>query len=67
MSFVVGTGRPAEVLLAEAVGADPLVVGSRARRVLRSGRGSVTQKLLAHASRPVAVLHAGVPLRPRPE
>ncbi len=62
VSFVAGTGRPAEVLLAEAVGADLLVVGSRGSGGF-SGlvMGSVTQKLLAHASCPVAVLHAGVP------
>lgn len=62
VSFVSGTGRPAEVLLAEAVGAELLVVGSRG-----SGGfagliiGSVSQKVLAHADCPVAVLHPGIP------
>lgn len=61
VSFVAGTGRPAEVLLAEAAGADLLVVGNRG-----SGGfaglivGSVTQKVLAHADCPVAVLHPGI-------
>lgn len=62
VSFVAGTGRPAEVLLAEAGGAELLVVGSRG-----SGGftglviGSVSQKVLAHASCPVAILHPGIP------
>ncbi len=62
VSFVAGTGRPAEVMLSEAVGAELLVVGSRG-----SGGfagliiGSVSQKLLAYASCPVAVLHPGIP------
>ena len=61
VSFVAGTGRPAEVLLAEAVGADLLVVGSRGSGGF-SGlvMGSVSQKVLAHASCPVAVLHSGI-------
>ena len=62
VSYVAGTGRPAEVLLAEAIGAELLVVGSRgtggfAGLVI----GSVSQKVLAHAACPVAVLHSGVP------
>lgn len=62
VSFVAGTGRPAEVLLAEAVGAELLVVGSRGSGGF-SGliMGSVSQKVLAHSSCPVAVLHPGVP------
>lgn len=62
VSFVTGTGRPAEVLLAEARGAELLVVGSRGSGGF-SGliMGSVSQKVLAHASCPVAVLHPGVP------
>lgn len=61
VSFVAGTGRPAEVLLAEAVGADLLVVGSRGSGGF-SGliMGSVSQKVLAHADCPVAVLHPGI-------
>jgi len=61
VSFVAGTGRPAEVLLAEALGADLLVVGSRGSGGF-SGlvMGSVSQKVLAHAGCPVAVLHPGV-------
>ncbi|MCW1959568.1 MAG: universal stress protein [Mycobacterium sp.] len=62
VSFVAGTGRPAEVLLSEAVGAELLVVGSRGSGGF-SGliMGSVSQKVLAHASCPVAVLHPGIP------
>jgi len=61
VTFVAGTGRPAEVLLAEAAGADLLVVGSRGSGGF-SGlvMGSVSQKVLAHASCPVAVLHSGI-------
>ncbi|MCB1266267.1 MAG: universal stress protein [Mycobacterium sp.] len=61
VSYVTGTGRPAEVLLAEAAGAELLVVGSRGSGGF-SGliMGSVTQKVLAHASCPVAVLHPGI-------
>ena len=61
VSFVAGTGRPAEVLLAEAMGAELLVVGSRGSGGF-SGlvMGSVSQKVLAHASCPVAVLHSGI-------
>ena len=61
VSFVAGTGRPAEVLLSEAVGAELLVVGSRGSGGF-SGlvMGSVSQKVLAHASCPVAVLHPGI-------
>jgi nucleotide-binding universal stress UspA family protein len=61
VSFVAGTGRPAEVLLSEAVGAELLVVGSRGSGGF-SGliMGSVSQKVLAHADCPVAVLHPGV-------
>ncbi len=61
VSFVAGTGRPAEVLLAEAVGADLLVVGSRGSGGFAGLiMGSVTQKVLAHADCPVAVLHPGI-------
>lgn len=62
VSFVAGTGRPAEVLLGAAVGAALLVVGSRGSGGF-SGlvMGSVSQKVLAHASCPVAVLHPGIP------
>jgi nucleotide-binding universal stress UspA family protein len=62
VSFVGGTGRPAEVLLAEARGAVLLVVGSRGSGGF-SGlvMGSVSQKVLAHAECPVAVLHPGIP------
>ena len=61
VSFVAGTGRPAEVLLTEAVGAELLVVGSRgiggfAGLVM----GSVSQKVLAHAHCPVGILHEGI-------
>jgi nucleotide-binding universal stress UspA family protein len=61
VSFVAGTGRPAEVLLSEAIGAELLVVGSRGRGGF-SGLviGSVGQKLLAHAQCPVAILHPGI-------
>jgi nucleotide-binding universal stress UspA family protein len=61
VSFVAGTGRPAEVLLAEAIGAELLVVGSRGSGGF-SGlvMGSVSQKVLAHAECPVAVLHEGI-------
>jgi nucleotide-binding universal stress UspA family protein len=61
VSFVAGTGRPAEVLLAEAIGAELLVVGSRGSGGF-SGlvMGSVSQKVLAHAGCPVAVLHEGI-------
>lgn len=62
VSFVTGTGRPAEVLIAEAAGAELLVVGSRGSGGFAGlVMGSVTQKVLAHASCPVAVLHPGVP------
>lgn len=62
VAFVAGTGRPAEVLLSEAVGAELLVVGSRGSGGF-SGliMGSVSQKVLAHAGCPVAVLHPGIP------
>ena len=62
VSFVSGTGRPAEVLLSEALGATLLVVGSRGSGGF-SGlvMGSVSQKVLAHADCPVAVLHPGIP------
>lgn len=61
VSFVAGIGRPAEVLISEAQGAELLVVGSRgiggfAKLVM----GSVSQKVVAHASCPVAVLHEGI-------
>lgn len=61
VSFVAGIGRPAEVLIAEAQGAELLVVGSRgsggfAKLVM----GSVSQKVVAHASCPVAILHEGI-------
>lgn len=61
VSFVAGTGRPAEVLLAEAVGAELLVVGSRGKGGF-SGLviGSVGQKVLSHAVCPVAILHPGI-------
>jgi nucleotide-binding universal stress UspA family protein len=62
VSFVSGTGRPAEVLLSEAVGAELLVVGSRGSGGFAGLiMGSVTQKVLAHADCPVAVLHPGIP------
>lgn len=62
VSFVQGTGRPAAVLLAEAAGAELLVVGSRgAGGFSELIMGSVTQKVLAHADCPVAVLHPGIP------
>lgn len=62
VTFIAGSGRPAEVLLSQAVGAELLVVGSRGSGGF-SGliMGSVTQKVLAHADCPVAVLHPGVP------
>jgi len=62
VSYVAGHGRPAEVLLSEAVGAELLVVGSRGTGGFAGlVMGSVTQKVLAHAECPVAVLHPGVP------
>jgi len=64
VSFVEGTGRPAEVLLAEAAGAELLVVGSRGSGGFTElVMGSVTQKVLAHADCPVAVLHPGITAR----
>lgn len=61
VSFVAGTGRPAEVLLSEAIGAELLVVGSRGSGGFTGLiMGSVTQKVLAHATCPVAVLHPGI-------
>ena len=61
VSFVSGTGRPAEVLLSEAAGAELLVVGSRGSGGFTGlVMGSVSQKVLAHASCPVAVLHPGI-------
>ena len=61
VSFVSGTGRPAEVLLSEATGAELLVVGSRGSGGFTGlVMGSVSQKVLAHASCPVAVLHPGI-------
>lgn len=61
VSFVAGTGRPAEVLLSEAIGAELLVVGSRGEGGF-SGLviGSVSQKVVAHARCPVAILHPGI-------
>ncbi|MFM9034478.1 MAG: universal stress protein [Mycobacterium sp.] len=62
VKFVAGTGRPAEVLLSEADGAELLVVGSRGSGGFAGLiMGSVSQKVLAHASSPVAVLHPGIP------
>ncbi len=62
VTFVAGSGRPAEVLLAEAAGAELLVVGSRGSGGFAGLiMGSVSQKVLAHASCPVAVLHPGIP------
>lgn len=62
VSFVAGTGRPAEVLLTEARGAVLLVVGSRGTGGFAGLiMGSVSQKVLAHADCPVAVLHPGIP------
>lgn len=62
VSFVAGTGRPAEVLLTEARGAVLLVVGSRGSGGFAGLiMGSVSQKVLAHADCPVAVLHPGIP------
>ena len=60
VTFVAGTGRPAEVLLSQARGAALLVVGSRGTEGF-SGliMGSVSQKVVAHAECPVAVLHQG--------
>lgn len=61
VSFVAGTGRPAEVLLTEAVGAELLVVGSRGMGGFAGlVMGSVSQKVVAHARCPVAILHAGI-------
>lgn len=62
VTFVAGAGRAAEVLLSQAIGAELLVVGSRGSGGF-SGliMGSVTQKVLAHADCPVAVLHPGIP------
>lgn len=62
VSYVAGSGRPAEVLLTQAAGAALLVVGSRGTGGFAGLiMGSVSQKVLAHAACPVAVLHAGVP------
>lgn len=62
VTFVAGSGRPAEVLLSQAVGAELLVVGSRGSGGFTGLiMGSVTQKVLAHAECPVAVLHPGIP------
>lgn len=61
VSFVAGTGRPAEVLLSQGVGAELLVVGSRGSGGFTGlVMGSVSQKVLAHARCPVAVLHPGI-------
>lgn len=61
VSFVAGTGRPAEVLISEGRGAQLLVVGSRGRGGFKGlVMGSVSQKVVAHASCPVAVLHPGI-------
>ncbi|WP_313676717.1 universal stress protein [Mycolicibacterium sp.] len=62
VSFVAGYGRPAEVLLTQAISAELLVVGSRGSGGFAGLiMGSVSQKVLAHASCPVAVLHPGIP------
>jgi len=62
VSFVAGYGRPAEVLLTQAIGAELLVVGSRGSGGFAGLiMGSVSQKVLAHANCPVAVLHPGIP------
>ena len=56
----VETGRPAEVLCkqAEALGADLLVVGARgAGTVARLLVGSVSDRVVHHARRPVTVVH----------
>lgn len=62
VSFIEGTGRPADVLVREAIGAELLVVCSRGAGGLTGLLGgSVTQKVLARASCPVAVLNSGIP------
>lgn len=61
VTFVAGLGRPDEVLISEGRGAELLVVGSRGVGGFKGlVMGSVSQKVIAHASCPVAVLHAGI-------
>lgn len=61
VTFVAGKGRPSEVLIQEGNGSELLVVGSRGLGGF-SGlvMGSVSQKALAYATCPVAILHEGV-------
>ena len=62
--FVGGSGRPSAVLTQESIGCELLVVGTRglggfAELVM----GSVSQKVLAYAKCPVAILHSRIPAK----
>ncbi|MFD8410969.1 universal stress protein [Streptomyces sp. NPDC059650] len=56
-------GHPAEVLVAEAEGAEVLVVGSRGRGGFRRALlGSVSQQVALHAPCPVTIVRPDVPV-----
>ena len=58
-------GSPADHLLARALGAQALVVGSRGRGAVRGALlGSVAMHCVTHASCPVVVVHGAVPQPP---
>lgn len=65
---LVERGHPAQVLLAAAVGAELLVVGSRGHgRLVGMLLGSVSEYVAAHATCPVVVIHGGSTESYRPD
>jgi len=62
--FVGGSGRPSAVLTQESVGCELLVVGTRGLGGFTElVMGSVSQKVLAYAKCPVAILHSRIAAR----